>query len=75
LLFQENQQQSHDSDGMPSIAALEDFETNSSQGDANSARRLFAELKSFSNDSNHPDLESVSDDYDLSSSKSDLKRG
>ena len=61
---------------MPSIAALEDFETNSSQGDANSARRLFAELKSFSNDSNHPDLESVvSDDYDLSSSKSDLKRG
>jgi len=72
--FQESQLPSHDSDGMPSIAAIEDFETNSSQGDANSARRLFAELKSFSNDSNHPDLESVSDDYELRSSASDLKR-
>merc|ERR1719331_458308 len=25
---------------------------------------FFAELKSFSNDSNHPDLESISDDND-----------
>ena len=75
--FQENQLPSYESDGIPSIAALEDFDTSSSQGDSDRARRLFAELKQFSNDSNHPDLESISDeaDFDLRDSKSDLKRG
>jgi hypothetical protein len=40
------------------------------------ARRLFAELQQFSNDTNHPDLESISEDEDLNvnHSKEDLRR-
>ena len=71
--FQESGQPSYESDGIPSIVGIDDdLESASEVGSyARNARRMFAQLEQFSNDNNHPDLESISDD-DMP--KSDLRR-
>ena len=64
--FQESQAPSYESDGIPSIADIDE------SNDKN-VRRLYAELQQFSYDSaSHPDLESVSGESE--ESKSDLLR-
>ena len=68
--FQESQAPSYESDGIPSIADIDE------SNDKN-VRRLYAELQQFSYDSaSHPDLESVSGESEEMSSggKSDLRR-
>ena len=67
---------SYESDGIPSMVGIEEYQSESEAeiGDHRSTRnvrRLYAELQQFSSD--HPDLESVSED-EMISSKSDLRR-
>ncbi len=69
--FADNQAPSYESDGLPSIISIEDIETASEVSTTNK-RKLFADLEQLSNDA--PDLESVSEDEQVRSSKSDLKR-
>jgi len=70
--FQESQAPSYESDGIPSIADIDEERTTSTD---KNVRRLYDELQQFSYDSVHPDLESVlGEDEEDMSSKSDLRR-
>lgn len=79
--FTENQMPSYESDGLPSMVGIEEDEPDAVpySTNADNARRLYLELQQFSNESNHPDLESISDEEPQLSSasnrpKEDLKR-